>query len=68
MMNYIKNIFNTYRNKPKFMFGFHGELSHDSYNDIGVADEDIYNWIKELQAEGHLNNTILIMMSDHGQR
>ncbi|KAF7997895.1 hypothetical protein HCN44_009293 [Aphidius gifuensis] len=68
MMNYIKNIFNVYRNKPKFMFGFHGELSHDSYNDIGVADDDLYNWIKELQAEGHLNNTILIMMSDHGQR
>lgn len=68
MINYIKNIFNTYRNEPKFVFGFHGELSHDSYNDVGVADEDVYNWLKDLQAEGHLNNTILIMMSDHGQR
>ncbi|XP_015126195.1 uncharacterized protein LOC107047849 [Diachasma alloeum] len=68
MLNYIKNIFNVYRDKPKFVFGFHGELSHDSYNDIGVADNDLYQWVKDLQEQGHLNNTILILMSDHGHR
>ncbi|XP_034937325.1 uncharacterized protein [Chelonus insularis] len=68
MLNYIKNIFDTYKDKPKFIFGFHGELSHDSYNDIGVADDDLYQWVKDLQNSGHLNNTILILMSDHGHR
>ncbi|XP_012284761.1 uncharacterized protein LOC105702073 [Orussus abietinus] len=68
MMNYIKTIFDSYRNQPKFVFGFHGELSHDSYNDIGVADDDLYNWLKELNEDGHMNNTILILMSDHGHR
>ena len=68
MMNYITNIFNTYRNQPKFVFGFHGELSHDSYNDIGVVDEDLHKWVKDLQEFGHLNNTVLILMSDHGHR
>ncbi|XP_046607068.1 uncharacterized protein LOC124298720 isoform X2 [Neodiprion virginianus] len=68
MMNHIKEIFDTYPNQPKFVFGFHGELSHDSYNDIGAADDDVYQWIKSLNDSGHLNNTVLIMMSDHGHR
>lgn len=67
-MNYIKTIFNTYKKQPKFVFGFHGELSHDSYNDIGVVDNDVYSWVKDLYDFGHLNNTILILMSDHGHR
>lgn len=68
MLNYIKEIFNVYKHQPKFVFGFHGELSHDSYNDIGMVDEDFYNWIKDLHEFGHLNNTVLIIMSDHGHR
>ncbi|XP_057331266.1 uncharacterized protein LOC130671406 isoform X2 [Microplitis mediator] len=68
MMDYIKNIYEVYRDKPKFIFGFHGELSHDSYNDIGVADNDLLKWIKIMQDQGHLNNTIMILMSDHGHR
>ncbi|XP_011498196.1 PREDICTED: uncharacterized protein LOC105362451 [Ceratosolen solmsi marchali] len=68
MMNHIKSIFNKYKDQPKFIFGFHGELSHDSYNDIGVADDDVLHWIKDLKESGHLNNTILILMSDHGHR
>ncbi|XP_076395907.1 uncharacterized protein LOC100877796 [Megachile rotundata] len=56
------------RHMPKFLFGFHGELSHDSYNDIGVVDNDLHNWVKDLHEFGHLNNTILILMSDHGHR
>ncbi|XP_076238504.1 uncharacterized protein LOC143181785 [Calliopsis andreniformis] len=68
MLNYIKEIFNVYKYQPKFLFGFHGELSHDSYNDIGVVDDDLYNWVKDLHEFGHLNNTILILMSDHGHR
>lgn len=64
----MKEIFNVYKNQPKFLFGFHGELSHDSYNDIGVIDKDLRNWIKDLYEFGHLNNTVLILMSDHGHR
>ncbi|XP_078052258.1 uncharacterized protein LOC144478335 [Augochlora pura] len=68
MLNYMREIFNVYEHQPKFLFGFHGELSHDSYNDIGVADQDLYTWIKDLNESGHLNNTLLILMSDHGHR
>ena len=68
MLNYMKEIFNVYKQQPKFLFGFHGELSHDSYNDIGVVDEDLRNWLRDLHEFGHLNNTVLILMSDHGHR
>lgn len=57
-----------YKTKPKFAFGFHGELSHDSYNLVGVADDDLLEMLKELNESGALNNTILILMADHGHR
>ncbi|XP_076284101.1 uncharacterized protein LOC143210795 [Lasioglossum baleicum] len=68
MLNYMKEIFNVYEHQPKFLFGFHGELSHDSYNDVGVVDGDLHTWVKDLNEYGHLNNTLLILMSDHGHR
>lgn len=57
-----------YRARPKFLFGFHGELSHDSYNLIGVADDDLLDMLKELNESGALNDTVLILMADHGHR
>lgn len=58
----------AYEKLPHFVFSFHGELSHDSINLVGIADADITAWMKELKTSGILNNTILIMMSDHGNR
>lgn len=60
--------FAVYKAKPKFLFGFHGELSHDSYNLVGVADDDLLEMLKELYESGALNDTLLILMADHGHR
>lgn len=68
MLDYARHIFTVYKSKPKFIFGFHGELSHDSYNLIGVADNDLVNWLNWFENNGHLNDTILVLMSDHGHR
>ncbi|CAH1960011.1 unnamed protein product [Acanthoscelides obtectus] len=68
MLNTIRDIFAVYKTKPKFLFGFHGELSHDDYNLIGVADDDLLEFLKELNESGALNNSILILMADHGHR
>lgn len=68
MLDYARHIFTVYPNKPKFVFGFHGELSHDSYNLIGAADDDLTEWIQWFEDKGYLNNTVLILMSDHGHR
>ncbi|XP_055635031.1 uncharacterized protein LOC129774949 [Toxorhynchites rutilus septentrionalis] len=68
MLDYTKEFMLSYPSNPRFVFSFHGELSHDSINQVGVADTDITNWLVELKQSGLLNNTILIMMSDHGNR
>lgn len=60
--------FSVYREKPKFIFGFHGELSHDSYNLVGVADNDLLQFLKDLNESGALHDTLLILMADHGHR
>lgn len=68
MLDQMKHMYRVYKDRPKFMFGFHGELSHDSYNLIGAADNDLKEWLEWFKSEGHLNNTLLILMSDHGHR
>lgn len=68
MMDYTKNFMLKYSNTPKFIFSFHGELSHDSINLVGAADNDIKKFLKDLKENNILNNTVLIMMSDHGNR
>ncbi|XP_039296130.1 uncharacterized protein LOC111050348 isoform X2 [Nilaparvata lugens] len=68
MLDYARHIFTVNKERPKFVFGFHGEISHDSYNQVGAADDDLLEWMKWFNDEGHLNNTVLILMSDHGHR
>lgn len=68
MMEYAKNVFRVYKERPKFVFGFHGEISHDNYNLVGAADQDLLEWLQWFNTSGHLNNTLLIIMSDHGHR
>nr|XP_970966.2 PREDICTED: uncharacterized protein LOC659581 [Tribolium castaneum] len=68
MFNQMKNFFTVYKQKPKFLFGFHGELSHDDYNLVGVADDDFYKFLQFMKDSGVLDDTILIIMADHGHR
>ncbi|XP_042204483.1 uncharacterized protein LOC121854141 isoform X2 [Homarus americanus] len=66
--NYVYDFMNEYKKDPKFAFAFHGELSHDDYNLVSVADQDLVEMLTSLWNDGHLNNTILVLMSDHGHR
>lgn len=69
MLDYTREFMLKYNStSPRFIFSFHAELSHDSINLVGVADNDITNWLKDLKSSGILDNTILIFMSDHGNR
>ncbi|RXG74047.1 hypothetical protein Avbf_00684 [Armadillidium vulgare] len=67
-LKYITDFFNVYNEKPKFGFAMHAELSHNDNNLIGIADRDIKASLEELRKKGHLNETILIVFSDHGNR
>ncbi|XP_078578347.1 uncharacterized protein LOC144863206 [Branchiostoma floridae x Branchiostoma japonicum] len=67
-LKYAHDFVEAYHDVPKFAIVFHTELSHGSLNRVQVADEDILTLIKSWKDKGYLNNTVLILFSDHGAR
>jgi hypothetical protein len=65
---WISGVYQMYKNRSKFVFGFHSEVSHGDNNLVETADEDLTDTLKFLREGGYLNNTLLILMSDHGAR
>uniref|UniRef100_A0A0K8SW36 Uncharacterized protein n=1 Tax=Lygus hesperus TaxID=30085 RepID=A0A0K8SW36_LYGHE len=53
MLDYMKHIFRVYKDRPKFVFGFHGEISHDDYNLVGAADDDLREWLEWFKTSGN---------------
>ncbi|CAL1540670.1 unnamed protein product [Lymnaea stagnalis] len=68
-LKWFKDLFEMYRESPTFMFGFHSELSHNNINELKkVMDKDLLEFLKHLHFNGYFDNTILILMGDHGLR
>ncbi|CAD5119504.1 unnamed protein product [Dimorphilus gyrociliatus] len=64
--DYINDFWKAYDGYPKFALTNYEEMSHDSFVDIKLADEPQAKWIEKLENTGALDNTIFILMSDHG--
>ncbi|KAL1475128.1 hypothetical protein MTO96_037515 [Rhipicephalus appendiculatus] len=54
--------------RPYFAFSFLVEISHEYMQQVAAADEDILQFLTELRDRGHLDNTFLFFLSDHGHR
>uniref|UniRef100_A0A5S6R123 Sulfatase N-terminal domain-containing protein n=1 Tax=Trichuris muris TaxID=70415 RepID=A0A5S6R123_TRIMR len=67
-LDYVKEFLEAYKRKLKFAFQFHSAYSHDDVNMLSLADDTVKNHLKFLHENNHLNNTILVVMSDHGPR
>lgn len=67
-INYVRQFFNTYKHERKFALPFLAEIGHDNPNILNIADHEIVKFFNELRIEGHLDNTFLILFSDHGPR
>ncbi|KAL8581186.1 hypothetical protein ACOMHN_038287 [Nucella lapillus] len=67
-MNWFGSLLDTYRDFPKFFFGFNSAISHDDNTRTQAMDDDLVAFLKELEAKGHLNSTLVILMADHGAR
>lgn len=67
-LDWLKEFYSMYQHKSKFAFGFQSEVSHDDVNLVETADDDTHNFLSTLYEGGYLNNTMLIVMSDHGAR
>lgn len=68
MMDWVKDGFQMYQNRLKFIFAFHSEYSHEDSSTLRWADDDLLGMLKYLEENNYLNNTMLILMSDHGAR
>lgn len=67
-LNYTKAFLRKYKDMPKFSLTFNSRPTHDYPDDLGKLDSLYLDFTKTLHEEGHLNNTLLIFMGDHGSR
>ena len=68
LFNSARDMFESYKVRLKFSFSFHKKLSHDHINYVTVADEHLAYTLKYMNDRGYFDNTLLILMSDHGAR
>ena len=66
MFNWARDMFESYKVRIKFSFVFHKILSHNHINYVTVADEDLADTLKYMNDRAYFDNTLLILMSDHG--
>ncbi|KAH9503903.1 hypothetical protein Btru_064113 [Bulinus truncatus] len=67
-LNWARDLFYMYGDRPKFMFHFYATLSHQDNNELMKADEDLMKFMEDLEQRGYLNRTILVILGDHGAR
>lgn len=68
ILSYIYNFIDKYKYSPHFAFSFITGLTHDYLSSAGYADVPYLEFLKKLRENEQLNNTVLILYSDHGMR
>ena len=68
VFNWGRDMFDSYKVRLKFTFLFQTSLSHDHMTYLKVADENLRDTLMYMNDRGHFDNTLLILMSDHGAR
>ena len=67
-LSYVKDFFSIYHRLPKFALAMISELSSWNPNALSYADDDLFDFLKWMKDEGHLEKTVLVLFSDHGSR
>ncbi|CAH1254860.1 Hypp1424 [Branchiostoma lanceolatum] len=69
MFDYLKEFQLAYEiYRPRFGFTFLTQISHDDLNIIELVEKDLLDLLRGLYEGKHLEDTILIVFSDHGPR
>lgn len=68
LLDYVTDFSRVFKAKPHFGFTFITRLTHDNLEMAAAADFAYLKFLKRFKSEGHFNNTVLIMYSDHGYR
>uniref|UniRef100_A0A0N5A724 Rhoptry neck protein 2 n=1 Tax=Parastrongyloides trichosuri TaxID=131310 RepID=A0A0N5A724_PARTI len=59
---------NTFADKCHFSFNFITKFTHDSSNALELFDDPLHVALQRFKVKGVFNNTVIIIMGDHGQR
>ena len=60
--------FSRTNQRPFFAFTHFSRLSHSSANDVALLDTPLLEFLRNLNNNSHLNNTVLFLFGDHGSR
>jgi hypothetical protein len=68
LLDYIEQFAARMHSHRYFAFTYLTYLSHDDLNQVQVADSDFEKMFLKMQLEGHLNNTVVVVLGDHDHR
>jgi hypothetical protein len=66
IIDYYRQFIERYGDNLKFGLSWNNELCHDYLNNLQYGDEDIFQFVRWLHTTGLLNNSVFILLSDHG--
>ena len=67
-LDYTMEFYEKYRGFPKFSISVIASVSHNSLNNMQLIDNDLYQFLISFETKGQRNNTLLIILGDHGPR
>lgn len=67
-LNYLKSFMKAYPGRRKFGVVHLSDLCHRQLTLLSIADKEILKYLMNLKEENLLNETMFIMMGDHGAR
>lgn len=68
LLDYLARFTDVMGDRPFFSYTWISEITHDSLNSAGYADEPFRRHLETLHTSGTLNHTVLVFLSDHGLR
>ena len=68
-LEYLKSLFTAYPKERKFGFSFLSSLCHqETIMPLSAAANNMYEFFKFIRDSGYLNDTMFVVMGDHGAR
>lgn len=68
LLDYVENLSKTLKSSKLFGFFWEVTMSHDYLNYPMLMDKSYERFLRRLDNSNYLDNTILILLSDHGMR
>ena len=65
---YLKRFLRNYRDRPTFSYFIHSEVSHNNSPLVAIADDDLVELMDHLEKTDLIQNTLLVVFGDHGDR